>query len=65
MTTTRQAEAVYTLGEAAEIKRVSPDLLRRAIKATSGPTLKAKKVGRGYRVSASALDSWFDSLEDA
>lgn len=59
------AEAAYTLDEAARLKRVSKDLLRRAIKATEGPTLRAKKVGKGYRVSASALEDWWSQLEDA
>lgn len=59
------AEAAYTIAEAAELKRVSPDHIRRAIKATAGPTLAAKKVGRGYRISASALEDWWSQLEDA
>lgn len=62
---TREAEPAYTVTEAAEIKRVSPDLIRRAIKATEGATLRAKNLGGRYRISASALDEWFDSLEDA
>lgn len=63
--TTTEAEAAYTIAEAAELKRVSPDLIRRAIKSTEPPFIRAKKVGRGYRISASALDAWFASLEDA
>lgn len=62
---TRDAEAAYTLREAAAIKRVSPTLLRKAIHATEGPTLRAKRVSNGYRVTASELDRWFDSLDDA
>jgi excisionase family DNA binding protein len=58
------AEEAYTISEAAAIKRVSPDLVRRAIRATEPPFLRAKKVGKGYRVSASALDEWWDSLPD-
>jgi excisionase family DNA binding protein len=61
----RVAERAYTLVEAAEIKSVSRDLLLRAIKATEGNTLPAKKVGKGYRVSASDLDAWYDGLADA
>ena len=64
MTTIRDAEPAYTITEAAVIKRVSPDLIRRAIKATSGATLRAKRVGNGYRISATALEDWFDSLPD-
>lgn len=63
--TTVEAEAAYTIAEAAEIKRVSPDLIRRAIKSTETPFLRAKKVGRGYRIPASALEDWFNSLADA
>jgi excisionase family DNA binding protein len=61
----RVAERAYTLVEAAEIKSVSRDLLLRAIKATEGNALPAKKVGRGYRVSASDLDAWYERLADA
>lgn len=60
-----QAEAAYTIDEAAKLKRVGPDTIRKAIKATEGPTLKAKKVGRGYRIAASALEAWWNQLEDA
>jgi excisionase family DNA binding protein len=63
--TTQAAEEAYTIAEAAAIKRVSPDLIRRAIKATEAPFLKAKKIGRGYRISASELDAWWAKLEDA
>lgn len=57
------AEDAYTIPEAAAIKRVSPDTIRRAIKAkTNG--LRAKKVGRGYRIAASALEEWWDGLPD-
>lgn len=61
----RTAERVYRLDEAAEVKSVSKDTLLRAIKATEGNTLPAKRVGKGYRVKASDLDAWFDRLEDA
>lgn len=63
----RRAERAYTLAEAAEIKSVSVDTLRRAIHSTDPKVahLVAKKVGRDYRVSASALDDWFDRLTDA
>ena len=62
---TAQAEEAYTIVEAAKIKRVSPDLIRRAIKATEGATLKAKRIGKGYRISASALEEWWNALDDA
>lgn len=61
----RVAEKAYTIAEAAELKSVSPDLLKRAIKATEGNTLRAVKVGRGYRVLASELDRWFNDLPAA
>lgn len=61
----KTAEKAYRLKEAAEIKGVSQDTLRRAIKATSGNTLTAKKAGKGYLVKASDLDAWFDGLPEA
>lgn len=60
-----EAEVAYTISEAAAIKRVSPDVIRRAIKATEGPHIKAKMIGRGYRIPAGELDRWFASLDDA
>lgn len=65
MSAPRTAERAYTLQEAAEMKSVSRDLILRAIKATEGNTLAAKKVGKGYRVKASDLDAWYEGLEDA
>lgn len=65
MTTKREAERAYTIAEAAELKGVSLDTIRRAIKATEGATLAAKKLGRGYRIGAGALEAWWDGLEDA
>jgi len=65
MSAPKQAEVAYTIAEAAELKRVSRDLLLRAIHAKQGPTLSAKRVGKGYRVSASALEAWWSALDDA
>lgn len=59
------AEAAYTIADAAAVKSVSPDFVRKAIKATEPPYLRAKKVGKSYRINATALDAWWDSLEDA
>ena len=64
MTRQVQGERAYTIAEAAELKSVSPGFIRAAIKATEGPTLAAKKVGKGYRISASALEAWWKSLPD-
>lgn len=61
----KEAERAYTLDEAAALLSVSKDTLRRAIKATSGNVLPAKLVGRGYRIRASALETWWNGLEDA
>lgn len=61
----RTAEQVYDLREAAAIKRVSVDTLRRAIKAVEGNVLPAKKSGKGYTVKASELDAWYDRQPDA
>lgn len=65
MTSAREAEAAYTIPEAAARKSVSPDTIRRAIRATEPPFLRARKVGRGYRIDASALDAWWQSLPEA
>jgi excisionase family DNA binding protein len=61
----REAEKAYSIQEVAELKGISPDFVRRAIRATSGNVLPAKKVGRGYRISASAVEAWWAGLEDA
>lgn len=61
----REAERAYSITEAADLKGVSPDLIRRAIRATEGNTLPAKRIGRGYRIAASALETWWSRLEDA
>lgn len=69
MTARREAERAYTIAEAAELKSVSPSTIRAAIKATEGNVLAAKNIGSEsqprYRVSASALEAWFDGLVDA
>lgn len=58
------AEPAYTIPEVAALKSVSPDFVRRAIRATTGG-LRAKKVGKGYRIGASAVEEWWEGLEDA
>lgn len=65
MTTAKPAEIAYTIAEAAEIKRVSESTLKRAMRATTGNILRAKKIGRQYRIPASALEDWFSELPDA
>lgn len=61
----REAEKAYSVQQAAEQKGVSPDTIRRAIRATEPPFLRAKKVGGRIRVGASDLESWWASLPDA
>lgn len=61
----KEAERAYTIQQVAELKGVSPDYVRAAIKATEGNTLPAKKVGRGYRISASAVEAWWSGMDDA
>jgi hypothetical protein len=67
--TTKRAEEAYTINQAAAIKGVSPNHIRRAIRATEGNTLAAKNVSSGarptYRISASALEAWWEGLSDA
>lgn len=69
MTDTRVAERAYTVKEAAGVKSVSPDLILRAIRSAGGKDnpvpLAAKRVGKGYRVTASDLDAWYAALPDA
>lgn len=60
----REAERSYKLAEAAELKNVSIGYLRNAIKRTDGTGLAAKKVGKEFRVSASALEAFWDALPD-
>lgn len=72
MTEQREAERAYTIDQAADLKSVSPGYVRKAIKSNGRPDargivvtpLAAKKVGKGYRISASALDAWFEALPD-
>jgi excisionase family DNA binding protein len=59
-----EAEAAYTIAEAAELKSVSQGFIRKAIAATEPPMLAAKKVGKSYRINASALEAFWKSLPD-
>lgn len=63
--TAKAAEPAYTAEQAAQIKGVSRESILRAIRRTDGHGLRAKKWGRGYRISASALEEWFDGWADA
>lgn len=60
----REAERAYTIAEVAELKGVSKEYVRRAIRATEGNVLAAKRIGKGYRISASAIEAWWAGLED-
>lgn len=67
MTTARTGAAklariAYSVPTAAEAYSVSTDTILRAIKSGKLP---AKKVGSVYSVTAVALASWYDGLEDA
>lgn len=52
----------YDIAAAAAEYSVSPDTIRRAIKAGELP---AKRVGRKYSIRSEALEGWFDGLADA
>lgn len=65
MSAKREAERAYSISEAAELKGVSPDTIRRAIRATEGAAIAAKKIGSRYRISAGALEAWWEALDDA
>ena len=58
---TEQREAL-SRQEAAELYGVSFDTIKRAV--NSGH-LRAKRVGRRYRIGRADLRAWFESLPDA
>jgi hypothetical protein len=64
-----EAERAYTIEEAATLKGVSKDTIRKAIRASRGNVLRAKNISTSshprYRIPATALDAWFDGLADA
>ena len=62
---TREAERLYTIAEAAVLANVGQDTIRQAIHRTVPPFLRAKKIGRGYKIRASAFTAWIDAHEDA
>jgi excisionase family DNA binding protein len=57
-----QVEQRHTPEQAAALMAVSKDFILTAIRAGALP---AKKVGKGYRIKGSDLDSWYETLEDA
>ena len=59
------APLAYPLAEAAKAAGVSIDTLRKAIRATEPPYLRAKKAGTKWLIKASDLADWLDSLPDA
>lgn len=59
---TTDAREALTREEAADLYGVSFDTIKRAIHAGD---LKAKRVGRRYRVHRDDLRAWWDSLPDA
>lgn len=65
-------EKHYTIGEAVGITGLSQSTLKRAINATEGKVLRAKRKpsrtgapGRGYVIPASALAEFLEGLDDA
>lgn len=70
---TPAVEKHYTVPEAAEVAGMSESTLKRAINATEGHVLRAKRKpsrngdgpGRGYVIPASALAEFLDGLADA
>ena len=70
---TPAVEKHYTVPEAAEVAGMSESTLKRAINATEGHVLRAKRKpsrngdgpGRGYVIPGSALTEFLDGLEDA
>lgn len=64
-TAAKTAQKALSLKEAAALKGVSQDTLRRAIHATEPPFLRAKKVGAHIRIGENDLEDWWDQLPDA
>jgi excisionase family DNA binding protein len=56
-----EVRRAFSKDEAAQLYGVSLQTINRAIH--SG-RLRAKKVGRYYRISSEALAEWFEGLED-
>lgn len=61
MNQTTEVRKAYSKDEAAHLYGVSLQTINRAIH--SG-RLRAKKIGRSYRISTDALAEWFEGLED-
>lgn len=59
------AQRAFTIASAAELKDVSRDTIRRAIRATEPPFLRAKKVGGRIRIAEQDLEAWWEQLPDA
>ena len=62
MTTETHPRLMYSLIAAASVTDSSRDYLLEQIHAGH---LRAKKVGRAYRIPADALQEWIDQLPDA
>jgi excisionase family DNA binding protein len=67
--TPKVAEKAYTIAEVAELKSVSVGFVRAAIHATgedpAHPPLEAKRPGgKTYRISASAIETWWAAQPD-
>ena len=65
-------EKHYTIAEAVEVAGMSESTLKRAINATEGHVLRAKRKpsrnggpGRGYVIPASALAEFLQGLDEA
>lgn len=61
----KAAQRAFSIKEAAELKGISQDTVRRAIHATEPPFLKAKKVGAHIRIGEHDLEDWWSQLPDA
>lgn len=61
----QRASRAFSVRDAAELKGVSQDVIRRAVRATEPPFLRAKKVGGRVRIDENALEDWWASLPDA
>lgn len=65
MTAKVEAERSHTVAEVCQLKSVSKNFVLAAIHRTDGSGLRAKKVGKGYRIDASAINEWWAAMPDA
>jgi excisionase family DNA binding protein len=64
-TAKKAAQRAFSIQQAAALKGVSQDTIRRAVRATEPPFLRAKKIGGRIRIGEHDLEDWWTQLPDA